>query len=128
MQKKIVSLVLAFGLLGMLAGCGQTNTAHSATVQTMTPSPAVTTAAPTPTKTPTPQITEKKTPTPKATQTPKTTKAAKSKADNAATVYITDTGGKYHRSGCRYLKKSKHAISLSDAKAQGYTPCKVCKP
>lgn len=43
-------------------------------------------------------------------------------------VYITDTGSKYHKSGCRYLKKSKHSISLSDAKAQGYTPCSVCKP
>lgn len=43
-------------------------------------------------------------------------------------VYITDTGSKYHRSGCRYLKKSKHSISLSDAKDQGYTPCSVCKP
>jgi hypothetical protein len=44
------------------------------------------------------------------------------------TVYITDTGTKYHRSGCRYLKESQHAISLADAKAQGYEPCKVCDP
>ena len=44
------------------------------------------------------------------------------------TVYITDTGKKYHRDGCRYLNKSKHAISLSDAKAQGYEPCSVCDP
>lgn len=44
------------------------------------------------------------------------------------TVYITDTGSKYHRSGCRYLSKSCHAISLSSAKASGYTACKVCKP
>ena len=44
------------------------------------------------------------------------------------TVYVTDSGKKYHTSGCRYLKKSKHAIKLSKAKSQGYTPCKVCKP
>lgn len=44
------------------------------------------------------------------------------------TVYITDTGKKYHRDGCRYLKKSKHAISLGNAKAQGYAPCSVCDP
>lgn len=44
------------------------------------------------------------------------------------TVYITDTGSKYHRSGCSYLKKSSHAISLSAAKAQGYTPCSRCNP
>lgn len=44
------------------------------------------------------------------------------------TVYITDDGTKYHRSGCRYLKDSKHEISRADAKAQGYEPCKVCNP
>ncbi len=44
------------------------------------------------------------------------------------TVYITATGTKYHRDGCRYLEESKIAISLSEAKAQGYTPCKVCNP
>ena len=41
------------------------------------------------------------------------------------TVYITKTGKKYHRDGCRYLSKSKKAISLKDAKRR-YTPCKVC--
>lgn len=44
------------------------------------------------------------------------------------TVYITRTGKKYHRDGCRYLAASKTAISLKDAKAKGYTACKVCKP
>ncbi len=44
------------------------------------------------------------------------------------TVYITDTGNKYHRSGCRYLNQSKYAISREDAREQGYTPCTVCKP
>jgi len=43
-------------------------------------------------------------------------------------VYITETGSKYHKSGCRYLKKSKIAISLESALSQGYTPCSVCKP
>jgi hypothetical protein len=44
------------------------------------------------------------------------------------TVYITRTGKKYHRDGCRYLAASKTAISLKDAKAKGYTACKVCHP
>ncbi|WKV08158.1 ComEC/Rec2 family competence protein [Thermoanaerobacterium sp. CMT5567-10] len=44
------------------------------------------------------------------------------------TVYITATGKKYHRDGCRYLSKSKIPISLSQAKAEGYTPCSVCDP
>lgn len=43
-------------------------------------------------------------------------------------VYITKTGKKYHRWGCRYLRKSCIPISLSEAKRLGYTPCKVCKP
>ncbi|MDP2233645.1 MAG: nuclease (SNase), partial [Actinomycetota bacterium] len=44
------------------------------------------------------------------------------------TVYITDTGAKYHSDGCQYLSKSKHAISLSAAKSSGYTPCSRCNP
>ena len=45
---------------------------------------------------------------------------------NEQTVYITNSGGKYHSAGCRYLRKSQIAISLSDAQAQGYTACSVC--
>ena len=47
---------------------------------------------------------------------------------NEATVYITRTGAKYHRAGCRYLKKSCIPISLNEAKQRGYTPCSVCGP
>ncbi|XOQ45359.1 MAG: hypothetical protein ACFWTN_13075 [Clostridium sp.] len=43
-------------------------------------------------------------------------------------VYITDTGTKYHTSTCRYVSKSKYAITLEEAKEKGYTPCKVCNP
>lgn len=43
------------------------------------------------------------------------------------TVYVTNTGEKYHREGCQYLKKSKIPISLTDAKAR-YSPCSKCKP
>ena len=43
-------------------------------------------------------------------------------------VHITDTGEKYHRAGCRYLKSSDHTITLTEAKARGYTPCSVCNP
>ena len=44
------------------------------------------------------------------------------------TVFITNTGTKYHREGCRYLKDSKIALRLSEAKRRGYTPCSVCNP
>ena len=64
-----------------------------------------------------------------ATAKSTTPKAASPSTDNqSVTVYITDTGSKYHRAGCKYLKKSKHAISLKDAKAQGYGPCGICNP
>ena len=46
----------------------------------------------------------------------------------AITVYVTKTGKKYHREGCRYLSHSKIPMSLKDAKAEGYTPCLVCRP
>jgi hypothetical protein len=44
------------------------------------------------------------------------------------TVYVTRTGKKYHRDGCRHLVKSRLPITLREAKQHGYTPCKVCKP
>ena len=43
-------------------------------------------------------------------------------------VYITNTGSKYHRDGCSYLRQSQIGISKSDAIAQGYTPCSRCNP
>ena len=43
-------------------------------------------------------------------------------------VYITKTGSKYHRAGCRYLSRSCIPIKRSVAIAQGYTPCSVCNP
>lgn len=46
--------------------------------------------------------------------------------DQGYTVYITNTGSKYHRAGCRHLKDSQIAINVNDAIAQGYTACKNC--
>lgn len=45
-----------------------------------------------------------------------------------STVCITKTGKKYHRSNCSYLRKSKIATKLSQAKRSGYTPCSRCNP
>ncbi len=65
--------------------------------------------------------------TPKATPTPRPTQApARASADTSMTVYITNTGSKYHRGNCSYLNQSKIPISLNAAKAQGYTPCSRC--
>lgn len=44
------------------------------------------------------------------------------------TVYVTDTGTKYHKSGCQHLRKSKNAISKEKAIRQGYTACSRCNP
>ena len=48
--------------------------------------------------------------------------------DENRTVYVTKTGSCYHRSSCSCLSKSKIAISLKEAKAQGYRACSRCKP
>lgn len=44
------------------------------------------------------------------------------------TVYKTKTGDCYHRDNCRYLRKSKIAISLTEAKQEGLRPCSICNP
>jgi len=50
------------------------------------------------------------------------------KANGNTIVHKTTYGHKYHRVGCRYLSKSDYEIKLSDAVAEGLTPCSVCKP
>ncbi len=44
------------------------------------------------------------------------------------TVYVTQTGKKYHRDGCRYLGKSRIPKDLKAALAEGYTACSRCGP
>jgi competence protein ComEC len=48
--------------------------------------------------------------------------------NSKTTVYITETGTKYHKDGCSYLKKSKIKITLKDAKDKGLEACGRCKP
>lgn len=43
------------------------------------------------------------------------------------TVYVTRTGEKYHRDGCRYLRQSRIPMSLAEA-VKRFDPCSVCKP
>ena len=49
------------------------------------------------------------------------------KQDGSLTVYVTKSGKKYHLGSCRYLFKTKRAISLQDAEKR-YSACSVCKP
>ena len=46
-------------------------------------------------------------------------------ADKTMTVYVTDTGTKYHRAGCGYLH-SQHELTLGEAIEKGYTACSRC--
>lgn len=48
--------------------------------------------------------------------------------DKNVTVYITQSGTKYHRDGCRYLSKSKIPVALNELDTKKYAPCLVCKP
>lgn len=44
------------------------------------------------------------------------------------TVYVTRTGEKYHKAGCRYLSKSQIKTTKKEAVKNRYGACKVCKP
>jgi micrococcal nuclease len=49
-------------------------------------------------------------------------------ADEDLTVYVTNTGERYHREGCSSLRRSRIPISLGEAVRSGYEPCSICKP
>ncbi|MDO8886687.1 thermonuclease family protein [Candidatus Oleimmundimicrobium sp.] len=65
---------------------------------------------------------------PETEEPPKAAEEPKEEEKKEVTVYITNTGECYHRSGCSSLSKSCIPISLNDAKAKGYRPCKRCNP
>ena len=98
-----------------------TTEAPTTTQASTTPEAPTTTQAPTTTEAPT------------TAQTPTTTKVTQAEEaydaqENTATVWIASSGNgyAYHaRSTCGNMKKST-PISLSDAQARGYTPCKKC--
>ena len=48
--------------------------------------------------------------------------------DRGDVVFVTSSGEKYHRDGCRYLNSSRFPVSLSEARGRGYEPCGVCNP
>ncbi len=56
-----------------------------------------------------------------------TVSPAETQESQQATVYITNSGTKYHLDGCQHLK-SKIEKTLEEAKALGLEPCKVCNP
>lgn len=49
-------------------------------------------------------------------------------AGGDVTVYVSNTGRRYHLESCSALLRSKNAVSLLDAVRSGYEPCGICKP
>lgn len=47
-------------------------------------------------------------------------------AGEMSSLYITNTGSKYHLDGCRHLNESQIPIDHGEAVAQGYEPCAWC--
>jgi micrococcal nuclease len=45
---------------------------------------------------------------------------------DTAKYYITKSGSKYHRGGCKYLSKSAIEITRNDAITRGYDACSSC--
>lgn len=45
-------------------------------------------------------------------------------------VYVTSSGKKYHVRTCRTIAQSKQVseLTIEQARARGYEPCKVCAP
>ena len=41
-------------------------------------------------------------------------------------VIITAKGKKYHKPGCRTVKKTYQILTVEEARSKGYTPCKIC--
>jgi micrococcal nuclease len=44
------------------------------------------------------------------------------------TVYVTNSGTKYHIEGCSSLRRSSIAATLAEAVRSGYEPCSICNP
>jgi micrococcal nuclease len=44
------------------------------------------------------------------------------------TVYVTNSGKSYHKEGCGSLKRSRIAVTLTEAVRSGYEACLICKP
>ena len=53
---------------------------------------------------------------------------ATAKQKSKVTVCVTKAGKRYHRDNCQFLAKSKIPLNLSEAKARGFTPCRICRP
>lgn len=60
------------------------------------------------------------------TAAPAATQAPSSSDQQETMVWVSGSGKKYHSNSSCSNMSNPHQISLSDAQAQGYTPCKKC--
>lgn len=72
--------------------------------------------------------------TPEGSETVNTNAPVKEQSGDTLTasenipLFKTKTGKAYHRENCQGLKNSKLPITLEEARTEGLTPCKTCKP
>jgi micrococcal nuclease len=52
---------------------------------------------------------------------------ARANSQDESTVYVTNTGTRFHREGCQHLK-SRIPMQRARAIRSGYAPCKECEP
>lgn len=134
MRRHSCIIIIIVSLLLSLTGCGSSKTTPTTTPTSTQPSAQTQQEQKSQQVTPqqpTQQQTETKvtTPTQQTTTPPAVTNTPSSQTQNKeVTVYVTKTGEKYHSAGCSSLSKSQIPMSLSDAKAAGYTPCSKCNP
>ena len=56
----------------------------------------------------------------------KTQKKSEEIQTASSMVIITPKGKKYHKPGCRTVKKTYQILTVEEARSKGYTPCKIC--
>lgn len=130
-MKKLLTTILSICLAVSITGCGGT-TKRAVTPTTKPTATVSASATPVATITPTPSVTSTPTSTPIPVSNIDIDDEIDDEIDDAddetkdITVYVTNSGKKYHHAGCQYLANSKIAISLEDAIDEGYEPCSKC--
>lgn len=119
-MKRALTAIVSVFLVVSVTGCGGSKK-HTIT-PTLKPTPTISTSA-TPVATPIPTLTV--TPTISTPSPVSTNNITDDELENI-TVYVTNSGKKYHQTGCQYLSNSKIAISLDEAELEGYEPCSKC--
>jgi ABC-type Fe3+-hydroxamate transport system substrate-binding protein len=107
MSKKRMSLIIVLVFLLVSAGCGG-NTQKATTPKDTAPGSQVSTST----------NTDETVTVPTGPALPEPIDPVQPE-QKIQMVYVTDTGVNYHRAGCKYLSKSKIALSLDEAKEEG---------